>query len=93
MFNDTWQTFYLFKIDKKSCISSNYFSDQYTLSIYIQIKEICDQKVTLHCGVINGKNLQSIVTYLCAIRYIEKTSNKAKTGLQFIGNSLGKKST
>lgn len=78
---------------EKSCISSNYFSDQYTLSIYIQIKEICDQKVTLHCGVINGKNLQSIVTYLCAIRYIEKTSNKAKTGLQFIGNSLGKKST
>ena len=78
---------------KNSCISSDYFSDQYTLSIYIQIKEICDHKVTLHCGVINGKNLQSIVTYLCAIRYIEKTSNKAKTGLQFIGNSLGKKST
>ena len=54
---------------------------------------MCDPKVNLHCGVIKVKNLQSIVTYLCAIGYIEKTSNKAKTGLQFIGNSLGKKST
>ena len=77
----------------KSCISSDSFTDQYTLSIYIQINEMYNQKVTLYCGVINGKSLQSIVTYLCAIRYIEKTSNKAKTGLQFIGNSLGKKST
>ena len=60
---------------EKCCISSDYFTDQYTLSSYLQIEEMCDPKVNLHCGVINGKNLQSIVTYLCAIRYIEKTSN------------------
>ncbi len=44
-------------------------------------------------GVINEGHSQSIVTYLYAMRNIVKASNKAKTVLQFIGNSLEKKST